>query len=280
MVGVKKGFGSMFKNPHTYFLALIFTVMIGLGLHGYRQLQKAPKPVADQISFNGVTFSYHSLASSVSGELVAAQPYIEPQPGGSGNPPFIRFSFDGEDANQFYPPMGKYLLVYPTSEYQSFLAENNFSRDWSVNALQQIINQKLQNPKEIPIAPVPTASQVFLSNTEYRDFSGGRGVRFLTSYAQDASPLTNQSLLYVFQGLSDDGKYWVSFFYPVSTPVLPNTYEDVRDMDFTNSTSAFEAYLSETVAMLDKQSADQFTPNLDTLDALVKTITLRNVTLP
>jgi hypothetical protein len=39
-----------------------------------------------------------------------------------------------------------------------------------------------------------------------------RGFRFVGRWAQDANPVTNQSLKYAYQGFTNDGKYLVTFF--------------------------------------------------------------------
>ena len=46
------------------------------------------------------------------------------------------------------------------------------------------------------------------------------GYRFVGRWAQDANPVTNQGLRYVYQGFTNDGVYLVSFWWPESTPAL------------------------------------------------------------
>ncbi|MEO8354588.1 MAG: hypothetical protein ABI621_01610 [Chloroflexota bacterium] len=38
------------------------------------------------------------------------------------------------------------------------------------------------------------------------NFQNGRGIRFLTQYAQYPAPINNHELFYHFQGLTNDGK--------------------------------------------------------------------------
>lgn len=228
------------------------------------------------VSFNGVGFNYDSLAQTVTGEVVPAQPYSEPQPGGSGNPNYIRFIFDHENNEDFYPPTGRYLLVYPTEGYQHFLQQNDFPSDWSPTTLQQLLTEEPASPSAIPIAPVPNASQVFCAQIEYLNFTGGKGVRFVTSYAQDVSPITNQNLIYTFQGLTNDGKYWVSFFYPVTTPLLPDTYEDAKITNYNTFARTYENYLATTTAKLNAAGTSNFKPDLYDLDDVIKTLTITN----
>ena len=64
----------------------------------------------------------------------------------------------------------------------------------------------------------------------YLDFPSD-GVRFITRYAQDVSPVTNQSVFFTFQGLTSDGQHYVSLFWPVDTSSLPNTDEEALEAD-------------------------------------------------
>lgn len=38
------------------------------------------------------------------------------------------------------------------------------------------------------------------------------GYRFVGRFMQDANPVTNQGLQYIYQGFTNDGEYLVSFF--------------------------------------------------------------------
>ena len=85
--------------------------------------------------------------------------------------------------------------------------------------------------------PIPTHGMPVLPFEEVRGINDlvtqyayiytnfGFGVRFVGRFTQDAAPVTNDNppLYYIFQGLSDDGLYLVSFFYPVRTDELPNS---------------------------------------------------------
>lgn len=267
----------MTKNWQSLAIGAIVIIVVVLAL---RQLLPSsqshhPNQASQTITFDGVSFSYRDLASSVSAQLVSAEAYVQPQPGGSGNPPYLRFAFDGEDPATMGPPTGKYVLVYPVAEYQKLLSQNNFGQDWSANTLQQIIEQQPENPQNIPTVPVPYAEQVMRSKIEYPEFVNGRGVRFITSYAQNIAPITNDDLLYTFQGLTTDGKYWVAVYYPVTSEILPATYQSANIDDYNAFAENFNTYLTQTVANLNAQPNNKFTPNLDDLDALVKSLNVQ-----
>jgi hypothetical protein len=57
--------------------------------------------------------------------------------------------------------------------------------------------------------PFFNAAQVFASNIKVISFQNGKGVRFLTEYAQHAASANNHNLFYYFQGLTGDGAYYI-----------------------------------------------------------------------
>lgn len=44
----------------------------------------------------------------------------------------------------------------------------------------------------------------------------GGGIRYLTQFGQAAGLITNPELFYTFQGLTDDGAYYVAAVFPVA----------------------------------------------------------------
>src|SRR5690606_24028253 len=62
----------------------------------------------------------------------------------------------------------------------------------------------------LPMLPAIPASQVFRIQPTLVDFEGGRGVRYLTYYTQAPSPITDRDIFYTFQGVTDDGAYYIS----------------------------------------------------------------------
>ena len=56
---------------------------------------------------------------------------------------------------------------------------------------------------------------------QYLDFKSGTGVRFLTQFNNGMAPVNNHDLIYTFQGLTSDGKYYIAAVLPVTHPDLP-----------------------------------------------------------
>jgi heat shock protein HslJ len=78
-------------------------------------------------------------------------------------------------------------------------------------------------------------------------------------------------LTYVYQGFTNDGRYLVSFFYPVSTEALPSI-GDVPQAEIDRLSSDYEAYMAEKTELLNGLDSADFAPSLATLDALVASL--------
>lgn len=167
--------------------------------------------------------------------------------------------------NTFHEPR---LTVYPTQDYVNL---NPIARD-RITELQTLLEEQPTDfsERDIPLLPIFNAAQVFRSQIEYVEFANGRGLRFLTHYSQDIGIVTSSDLFYTFQGLTNDGNYYVSAILPVTTASLPATAEPITDYDAFIAT--YDTYLQETIAELDQLSAGEFIPTLTALDNLVQSI--------
>ena len=107
-------------------------------------------------------------------------------------------------------------------------------------------------------------------------FGSGNGIRYLTQYASLYDPINNHELFYTFQGLTGDGKYWISAILPVSNPILPedgnNPPNGQSQEQFGNN---FAAYITDLTTQLNAQAPENFSPGLARLDALVTSIQIQ-----
>jgi hypothetical protein len=227
-----------------------------------------------QINYNGLSFSYDpSLASRV--EVTEVPPVEDPdnQMMFGSMPGYTQFDFINYPENSVYQwPRLLFVAIdqFPGSDTVSdqVLAEvQNF-----LSAGAPLSSGMTLNQINIPTYPPINAAQMFVVQPTYLDFASGSGVRFVTYYAQDASPITNQYLIYQFQGLSADGRYLVAGQFPVSTSILPDSFEVTPDFDYESFIESYETYMEETVAALDDVPEDEFVPPLPLLDSLVASI--------
>jgi hypothetical protein len=123
------------------------------------------------------------------------------------------------------------------------------------------------------IAPGWTAPLLFQDAFRVLDFQNGRGVSYFAEYSFSAEPIT--SLTYIFAGLTDDRDYYVTLRLPVTTGLLPDIdTEDFDQDDWEAFYDGFSDYYLGIVDTLRAASPDDFTPDLDMIDAVIASINI------
>jgi hypothetical protein len=171
------------------------------------------------------------------------------------------------------------ILVFSTSEYTQLSPDAAAIIEDLRTTLQ---SHELAAADPLPYLPLERAQQVFHAQEKFLSFQNGNGLRYLTQYSQAAFPVQNLShleLLYTFQGLSSDGKYYVSVILPVRLEYV--TVDEADDSPFPEhgipfnwdnpNPAQYPDYLDKAVSMLN-HSNNPFNPSLETLDALVQSI--------
>lgn len=162
-----------------------------------------------------------------------------------------------------------WIWVYPAHDYMQMNAE----ADRTIQTLGVLLNQPLQlnSPEDLP-HPVfaSMAARVFAAHVQRLDFSVGSGIRVITYYAEDITPIENSALLYEFQGLSADGAWYIVATLPLNHPGLPAA--DVGVPDLNDPYADWSGYYAAVTAFLERQPAVSFTPPLASLDATFRTL--------
>ncbi len=222
------------------------------------------------------------LAASVSGIIVNAVPYDEMNGPMEYYPQNRKISFQGYPlSGSFFDPNGSTnggLTVYPVAE---FTAMNQVVSD-RVAAMQNVLASQPATPDPIPLLPIFPAAEVFSAQLKYLDFQNGQGVRYLTEYAQYYAPVNNHDLFYSFQGMTTDGKYWVSALLPVNAAYLQASFDNPavpadgipapsmeNNPDFD---AAMDAYYVQMIDKLNTTPDGSFTPGLDCLDQFIQSL--------
>jgi hypothetical protein len=159
------------------------------------------------------------------------------------------------------------IEVYPVADYE---VRNRHVPETIVN-LRQLLSTQPAAPESIPFLPTMDAGQMLRAQVAYLDFEGGSGVRFLTQYVQEPREINNRELFYTFQGITDEGNAYVSAFLPVSHPSLPvhlGVFRAARDTDSWRRAD----YAAGVEELLNAQDAESFTPGLEQLDALIRSL--------
>lgn len=168
--------------------------------------------------------------------------------------------------------------IYPAQEYSN----QNAGANISLQRLKGILGNPSAtlNNETLPQVPSFNAASMFASQIQRIQFANGSGVRTLTQYGQAVGPVTNNGMFYHFQGLTSDGKYYIIAVLPVQAGFLESGdnppaslpaggipfpgYQNVGDA------KVYDAYYAAVADKLNATPADQFTPSLTVLDALVQ----------
>ncbi len=170
------------------------------------------------------------------------------------------------------------VFVYPAPDY----AVMNPRAQESIKRLQAILaSRSTQTANDsLPTIPFFNAGQVIASQQKLVPFQGGEGLRIVTQYAQDISPINNGGLFYHFEGLTSDRKYYLVAILPINLSILPGDNNPdapvpAGGLAFPQndaSGQSFENYYNEIAGLINSSAPDQFTPSLNSLDGLIRSI--------
>ncbi len=222
------------------------------------------------LTVEAVTVNAEGLAASLQSEVVSPRPVEN----GLGHPNHIKLSLKSEEAGP--PSLHKpHILIYPVDEYRAMFDQQGIDE---VGERIDFLNALLSDSPpailgELPVLPLQNGTQAISAKLNKLPFQNGSGLRFITHYAQNSYPVLNGNILYTYQGLTNDGQYYISVWYPLSTASLPNTYDESPMASNPDEFSAnFPTYIEETQQMLNGLPADSYTPSLEQLDAMVQSL--------
>jgi hypothetical protein len=189
-------------------------------------------------------------------------------PGFAVNPKYTELTFTGYVlSDRFFTPK---IDVFPVQRFSELLPDVIPAR---LVALQALIGGGPAGNKGLPILPIFNAAQELFAQYKVIPFGSGQGIRYLTQYSQYVDPINNNELFYTYQGLTADGKYWISAILPISNPLLPadgkNPPNGQSADDFSNN---FNSYIADLTTQLNAQPPESYSPTITTLDALVSSI--------
>jgi hypothetical protein len=194
-------------------------------------------------------------------------------------PEHIQFTLEGYALEgKMFPPQ---IYVYPAQAYAQMQERGSAAQ--SLERLRSVLAQSaMVNVKELPAVPFFNVSQTLAAQVKVIPFRHGRGVRMVTEYAMARAIINNHELIYHFEGLTEDGQFYVIAILPVTAPGLP---EDGRPgsavppggvpvPDFNDMNANWMGYYGDARQMLQGLEPGAYNPGLDLLDALIGSLTL------
>ena len=237
----------------------------------------------DQISLDT-----QGLADAWQPVVVPAQPYdVSQPPGPKGMPEHIEILFGVTDPADRQPG-DPVMYIIPATAYRQMWEENgNLAVSRTMEMIDQLSYMLTSDPETAGYPALPYEEigsgyndlAVQVGRATATDASASKnGYRFVGRWMPDANPVTNEGMRYVYQGFTNDGKYLVSFWWPVTTSQLPTTASDVpqEDMDAFNNDA--QAELQTKAEMLNGLSTSDWEPDLAALDALVGSLQIEGMT--
>lgn len=157
------------------------------------------------------------------------------------------------------------VRVIPVAEFSSV---NSFAGD-ALDDLEALLASEPVDPDYIPVPDFWGAAQFLACQKDYVRFQNGNGIRYVTQWGQAAYPVGFPQMFYSYQGLTDDGAYYLHVFFSVGHPSLPDPDSVVQDQAFYDN---FQNYMDQAEAQLDGETPDSFQPSLYLLDSFVSQI--------
>ncbi len=217
------------------------------------------------VNYEGISFSFDpAIASSVDPSTVQGQNLGEDFMPGETYPTHFEFAFNNYAVpNHFHTPL---IIVYPVADYQSI---SQYAGDTIASLQSALVNRPGGGGNSaLPFLPMWPAAQMFSAQVTYFDFQNGSGVRYLTMYGQALYPADNQNLFYTYQGLTNDGRYYISAVLPITNPVLPDDGSTVVT-DWEAFSNNWETYLLDTIRLLGEQPLNTYNPDMEKLDQMM-----------
>ncbi len=202
--------------------------------------------------------------------ILDVEPYMETIPASSGegmsmaHPAYVHFDLSMEQAH---------VYIAPVQEYEAIA---DFAP--GIIADLQRLNEGMSNfdgcVPELPLNKFfhVCGHQQFNANASRLNFQNGTGSRFVTVYGiQDMAPVGNENLFYIFQGFTDDNKYYIKIVVRISNSQLPQTGEIPNEVYAAMDYSVVEQYFDGFEKLLNQNEAD-YAPKLDWIDAFLQSL--------
>jgi hypothetical protein len=225
------------------------------------------------VTLDNVSFTLPlGVAEHAQSEMVSAVTDANAAPIWEIAPAHLQFKLTGYQVQgTFLEPQ---ILVYPADEYAQL---NAFAAE-QIQRIKNIPAGAALATDAMPLVPTFNAGPIFAAHIQLLDFQSGRGVRMVTQYAQYLAPVNNHELFYHFQGLTNDGKYYVIAVLPVSSSILAEDDNPGSQIPPGGvpvpATGPDAAYYEAATNALDAMYPDSFNPSLFQLDTLIKSITV------
>ena len=292
---------------------VVFFVIFGIAVAVTRLLQitpiqaTLPIPVSalavekrNSVTCKGVSFAFDSaLVSEVMAETI---PAVDGDQLCDTAPEHLSFEFIGYRRRKELCCNTPTFRVFPVDQFRKAVSPRNQeeAKIFGKNAVDEevrvlkLLLAKQPAPANIgsflgkargekccgamPFLPLVEACMAFTARHKYMRFKNGKGILFLTQWDKETTRVDNGWLEYNFQGITDDGKYYVSADFPVAAPFLPDGDEpevyawNEKNYLLSHNSKEYQTYLRPLMKELEALPADKFDPSLDLIERMIQSL--------
>ena len=184
------------------------------------------------------------------------------------------------------------LAVYPVKEFPAMYSINKQSmrsKEKEIEGLRKVIQDKnFRVTGEIPYLPFIDAGQSFQVKVNLSRFSQGKGIFFATYLSTEMALISNDHLRYIFEGLTDDGDYYILAEIPIAVDFLPDEspekFEGYEERflyeDFSSQgkiKKRHKIYLESITSRMEALPPDRYRPQLSSLDKIISSLKIDKV---
>lgn len=183
-----------------------------------------------------------------------------------------RFKFSG--SRYLVSSNGRVRILSVENPKKYHLTENLARLRQSLSAGDPSIACTIHGEDEVPWM---NAGRQFIARREIREFPWGKALLFVTKYVQgpDYGPLTNDSLTYVAQGITHDGRFAVAGQFDMRHPSLPDMTDEGISPGRLNLRQGTAEDDQKVERWLDSQSGDSFSPKIRQIYEFLEAIEIR-----
>jgi hypothetical protein len=185
-------------------------------------------------------------------------------------PETTRITLDGYLlADRFHTP---HIEIFAVQRFHEILPD---AVDPRVAKLKGLIAGDPAGSGALPLLPVFNAAQMFAVQYAVVPFQNGSGIRYLAQYGQAYYPVNNHDLFLSYQGLTTDGKYWVSLILPISHPGFLENGDTQQGAEWDALMADAKSYFAQKTTELNALPPDSFVPAIPALDQLINSISIQ-----
>lgn len=175
------------------------------------------------------------------------------------------------------------VRIFQTADFPGFGDDHPEGFVNQLQALKELLQngvdpascaQPLTVEPGLPFLPWINMKQSFCAQPQIIEFADGKGIRYLSYYAQGPGPVLDRQVFYTFQGLTDDEMLYVSALFPIETGIFPTELPPCPNCGDPNYDPLAEwtAVLTDQLERLNAQAKDDFAPSLKMLDEVIQSI--------